>query len=208
MAYELPNGAIVEITVRYEISGQTCLNIGHWRWASTEETDDARPVIERLAAALDNVEDGLSTCLSLATTTEVTIREIVAQMIYPERFARIVLAPQVTAGTIDPPTTPANWVAVGTKRTEMAGPRGHGSIFVSGFDAAAIAVDRIAAEAVSLITTYVGWFEQTHTDVVAGGSWNPIIFNRTTPAASPLITSISVSNEPRSLRRRALRAGI
>jgi len=207
-AYPIPVAGLIEATIHYQIAGQTCLNIGHWRWDGDSSAPDGPATLDAFVSSWDAGGAGITTKLAALCTTDVTIVEIVAQLIYPSRWARKVYAPAVSAGTQDPPSCPPNWCATSTKRSFAAGPGGHGSLFTSGFPAEAIAADRITNTVVTEIDTYANKFHNIIILLDPEGEFTPVIYNRKFPATSKDIISVSTSPEPRSLRRRQLRQGV
>lgn len=208
MSYPIPDGSIVESTVRYELAGQTCLNIVHYRWTSTSTLADGPTVINAFADEWDNLVNGATKLLADATTTEVSIIETVHQMIYPTRWARRVYPARTVVGTLTPPTCAANYVATAIKRSQASGRHAQGRLTISGIPTTALADNRWSSAQVDLMQAYSDYMVGTYVIDIPPGQFEPRIYNRLNPVNSQAVESITVVPEPRALRRRQLRIGI
>jgi hypothetical protein len=208
MAYNVPSQSILEVSIRYEVAAQTLLNIGHFRLDSETESNPGIGIISEFIGKFDVAATGATSKLAAATVTSTIIREVVCQWIYPTRKARVVYAPEATTGALDEAGAPPNMACCATKRTDDAGPAGHGSIHIGGLPRDAFAVDRIATESVALCDAYAQKWGTGVTITLVDANLVPIIMKRILPTQSSPVTSVQTSSEPRTMRRRGLRLGV
>lgn len=206
-AYTVSNGAIFEATIRYDIAGSTCLNIQHFVLSGAGTSIDGPATLNTFLSYWDAADTGVSAMLAAFVTTDVKIRQIVGQWIAPTRYGRRVVPPQVGTGNVSGPTCPPNVDLVGLKLTDRAGRTGHGSIHISGIDLNSLGIDRWVEQTVTAAYDYCQAL--TNEATLSGGAvLSPIVYHRAQPSLSPLITNISVSSIPRTMRRRGLGLGI
>lgn len=208
MAYFVLNGAILEATIRYEVAGQVCLNIGHFSLSGASSSGiEQYPALQSFLGLWDAGDTGVSSVLAEAVTTEVKIREVVAQWVFPTRYARLAQQTERLLGTVAPPTTPGNLDLVVVKHTETPGRHGTGGIHISGLPTDGMTADRWATAVQNDCYDYAQAFTSAVT-LSGGATLTPIIYKRTDPSSSPEVKFITVSSIPRTMRRRGLGLGI
>lgn len=206
MAYTVGDGAILEFTVRGLLFGETSLSIFHYRLDLNLPPEDGVQLINNFDAALNDVGGFIQTFYNCCTT-EWRVPQLVYQWIYPTRYARYIISPDGGSGNVPEPTMPSNMAVAITKRTETAGRRGVGTLHMPGVPSEWVTENRIVQEG----TIAYGALANRIAAVVNLGlntDMTPIIYRRSAPAQSPVITSADPIPEPRTMRRRGVRLGI
>jgi len=207
MSYTVPTGAILEISFRSSIFNETILNIFHYRMLTTLGSVDGISTADSFVDMWDNITTGFSAKHMDWATTDVKYEQIVAQWIHPTRYARITYTPTNPHGENDPPTLPTNSSAVTTKRTNLAGRIGLGSIHWAGHPTASVLGNRIVQGIVDSMEATAGAALKTFA-LSADVSLFPIIWPRKAPFVPVDVTGYTTSTEPRTMRRRGVRLGI
>lgn len=207
MAYPLFVGDIVEVTIRSTVNAQTCLSLFHYRFDGSGTVPDGGGAILQFLNVL-NGGAGLVAKYAALMGSNCPINELRGQMIRSSRWNPISVAPITPAGTWDGDGVSNPSVAVAfTKRAEAATRSGRGTLHMPGVPEDAMvggkisngyrdAADPLEAQIAAVVTPS------------SGRVWTPIIYNRTNPANSQVIVSVSTEENLRTMRRRVVGRGI
>jgi len=130
----------------------------------------------------------------------------VYQWLFPTRRARIVKVPAVPTGAIADAPLPPNVALTITKRSDVAGRHGVGSLHMPGTGIAGL-------NGGEWIPVYLDSFGSLLTalhqsvNIEFGQNLVPVIFNRTTPTDSVEITSANSNVTVRTMHRRTVGVG-
>jgi len=208
MSYEVDSGAILEITIRGTLAGQTTLTLFHYRLTVLTAQDGLAAIDATNAAFNTALPSSMLGAYTDCQSNQQSIDQIVYQWIYPTRYARVIKTPAILTGAIDAAALPPGSAAAFTKRTDFAGPHSHGTLHLPG------APLQFANEGVwdpaEAATAFLGLIALMN-DVLpssGAGDMTPIIFTRIIPANSQVITSASYMPEIRTMKRRVVGRGI
>lgn len=203
MAYTLSQGTIAEILVSGTCNGQIVMSLFHYRMTSGSTIADG-------AAALGTVMSDFNTQVMTAYKNlmpenwEGLERSI--QAIAPNRYRRIITS---IAGQFGAGGTCNNQSAAGaiTKYTDIATRAGLGTLHVPCIPDLQLQNGELAAGWIAAASTLAATMDNVLTSTPTA-SWSPVVYSRTSPATSPIITGLVVQNSIRTARRRVLRRGI
>jgi len=199
---------IVQVTVEGRKDGQTLLNVFHYRCTVAPSTGTPA---ENIQAFLDQdweVDTGrLEPLWTAVMPDDYNLRLVKGQRVSPTRSAYVekFLVDNGDIAAFQMDTANLAWVFV--KQTELAGRRGRGTthMLLPGYDW--ILNGELSAEGATERTNLVGAIDDTIV-VVAGGTYEPILYH---PGFSPnfsRITHCTIKQEIRTMRRRTVGRGI
>lgn len=209
MAYNMPIGAIIEVAFVGTTDGQTTMSLLHFKLEGDPVSDGALWLGSLIAAikSPDQLRDLYLDCCA----QPYEMKTITAQMIWApipniSRRPRKVDVQVDQHGTVEEAMEPSLVAIAVTKRSDLAGRKGIGTLHMP-----AVPVPFLEQ---SVLTT-AGLVPYSHLadaipDLISveGTDARPIIFNRTDPAESPIITSCTVETTARTMMRRVVGRGI
>lgn len=207
MAYVLPANSIAELSLEYLCDGQRCLSLFHYR-INAEQADGEASLREMLQDWTDN--GALYEAIQAGTSEHLQLTTAYIQSIYsPPPF--VVRRPRyqynlMEFGAVVGDMMPSCLSASITKRTEQAGRSGLGTLAIPGLPVSynengyLSAGGKAAMDAIAV---------QMDTDASpTSGTATPVIYRRTDPANSPVITGATAQNTLRTQKRRVVGRGI
>lgn len=207
MAYPILNGSIVAVTFEQSLYNQAVLNTLHYRLETPTPLTDGNAALTSLFAKIDgNTDAFLTHCLLKAQSNDLKLNFVSLQWISPDRFRRRTFIPAVTAGLLAEPASPPSSAIFLETQSELAGRHGHGGIHIAGLPLSETEDGRWTAAIAGTLSA----LQTRVTEAITDGTsvYSPIIFNRTTPAASPIVEDSLLWGEVRTMRRRVVGRGI
>lgn len=209
MAYGIPIGAIIEVTLVGQLDGQTTMSLFHYKTSGTAPTDGATWLVSLIAQvkATNGLRDLYLNCC--AQTFE--LKTITAQMIWApspnvSRRPRVVDVQVDQRGTVEEDAEPTLVSVAITKRTDIAGRKGIGTLHMPAVPISFLQNSVITGTA---LTAYQHVADEQNEIIEADStSATPIIFHRESPDQSPTITGATVETTARTMRRRVVGRGI
>lgn len=206
MAYAIPSGAVIEVSIIGRQDGQEVMNVYHYYMQKEGGIDDGRAAALNVTTTFGNALGVFGTWLD-CVTNQVDNILIYGQWITPNRFKRVQRPAAVaTEGNVLLDGLPSNCQASITLRGEQADRHNTGRKAMPG-----VPVDWVTnsvinpanlvtydAHAQTLLNTFVG---------LEGEQYLPVIFNRVTPELSPQIVEAFTQDTIRIERRRTVRVG-
>lgn len=205
MAWTMPVNALIEITFKGSQFGQTVMNLFHYKFVGTSGLPDGAAALARL---LEEIETGVLypayvSCLS----DQVTGIQLFAQMLYPTRYARVSRSPVSGTGEVTGDCMPSNVSCTFIRRGDIAGGHGHGTIHLPGVPVDWVTNGEMNADAVTPGNDFVAAVKAELTPQI-GETYIPMIYNRSSPAASVPVTGAERVIDTRTMRRRSFRTGV
>lgn len=209
MAYGIPEQAIIEATFVGEIDGQTTMSLFHFRVTEGTSADGATWLLSFIAQlkATSGLRDLYLDCCS----QNFTLRTITAQMIWApnpnvSRRPRVVDVQVDQNGTVEEDSEPSLVSVAITKRTDLAGRKGIGTLHMP---AVPITFLQNSVITTTALTAYQHVADELNEAIeVAPISAIPIIMHKGSPSESPVITGATVESTARTMRRRVVGRGI
>lgn len=202
----IPAGSTVQITFEYSHFLQTLMNVVHYTCETESSTGTIASESQALADYFGDTGDAFSPASKLKSIlpSSVVIRTVRAQVIHPVRYAYR-FKDVNDAGVLGPSPT-ANIDVVITKRTDSSGRGKQSDFYLPGLTPE----NMVNGVLTDLYTTDVenktNWLHNIYNSV-AGGSYHPVIFKRSTGTVTP-ITSRFVHTTVRCMTRRTVGRGI
>lgn len=200
-------GMILQCTLRGQQDAQTTLTVLHFR---LEADPTPAPIYAALGAFNTHISSGVNNLWTrylncISNVWEAT--SITSQIIYPIRYVGQSLLKGGEFGSVSGTALPVgNMVAI-TKRAEIAGPHGVGGVRMPGVPTSHAFESMVTAN--GFLAYNIMALELTDNQTPTGGqNWNPIIFNRSSPATSAPIESASTQPQIRTMSRRVVGRGI
>lgn len=205
MAYPISVGSIVEVTFPYRVNSQLCMAVLHYKLRSGSVSDGATN-LQALLTDL-NAVGGLHEAMSFCQSEDATYPELRAQVISPLRFVPETQLSNRSQGAITEPCNNQQVAIAVTKRSELASRHGIGTLHLGGIADTFCTAGRVASAFGSIINLFAG---QLNDDVTLTGSviYDPVIYNRSNPSLSAVITTASYQDTLRTMRRRVVGRGI
>lgn len=204
----LPLGAVIEGVIRGELTGQTILNVFHYRVDNQSTIDNIVDEVDQFLDDWAAIGDGsFMENFMDCQVSNYTQREISAQAIYPVRYVKR----SVTTATVGDRGNAgsANLAAVITKRTNLSGRSKVGAVHIAGLTGADFNGGLIQPGFKADLLTFGANIVAPVTASAGGGIYNPCIYHRN--IANPktdLITGVVVQDTVRVMRRRTVGLGI
>ena len=207
---QITDGAILSLAVDARLDGQQVLLTTHWKMdalspAVSVDMEDAIDAIHTEMEVVGNLVNVLPDVYS----EDVISIQYIYQWIHPTRYIRFIKTGADTEGNIASPALPPNVAHVITIRDDIAGPSHRGNKHIGG-------VPTTYSEAGFATPVGVAAYDilgEAMTNVVpvtlGADTWNmlPLIFHRTTPAASVQATNHITGATTRIVRRRTVGLG-
>lgn len=210
MSYNVSTGAIVEFIIKTEVSGQTCLNILHYRLTTESPRNGASLLAAFLEVQADIEDEALPLQkLALASGQDTLFRELSAQWIAPLRYRKVTTL-LTNTGDINTPSAPSLQAITFTKFTDIATRRGIGSFHMVGAPQSYFGPTGLV-NGTALTTTLEDVKDALLATVTAGtpaATFTPVIYNRETPADSLEVQGIQIQPTARAMQRRVVGRGI
>jgi len=206
MAYPITPNSVVEFTVQGRANNQTCLSIFHYLYTGTSTLGDGSLALDNLVSVL-NASGNLVGKLIQCIASNCNIDQLRAQWIFPIRYVYNTYAPYATFGAFSGTCNAPNAAAALEKRSDRAGRSNRGTLHIWGVAQEAMSAGRLGGSytvAMQALATPV----QGSVTVSSGITYDPIIYNRRSPALSPVIRGCVVHDTIRTMRRRTVGLGI
>lgn len=205
----IDENTIFQTTFKYQMHGQTLLNVLHWRTTENTETDDEVVACNLIASKMASEAAVAGTPLNgikLCVSQDVLIEEVQAQVVYPDRYA-FVSAPIGEIGS-RPINTLQNIQTCVTKRTKLAGRKFRGAIHLppGGFED--YAEGFLTGAFYDVVTDNTAWLYTDYPVPLAGLNLRPVVFHG---GAAPIRTDVFqryVQTQGRVMVRRTVGRGI
>ena len=213
-----PANAIVELKYQYRVNDQVCMNVTHWNPQGDSTGFAVQDMVAGfLSLALGNGNGTFIGEAGKLQSVNAQYFRVSAQMIFPVRWA--VQATDVNfQGTIDQVVPAQNLAITLTKRGDLGDRHNLGSLHVGGIPINRFQEGKVIAAALTDAAGLVTWLTTDRGDGVSPVDYVPVILNKTPiPNTDPVryqisgsspITSVSVQDTARVMRRRTLRVGI
>lgn len=206
MAYQIAPGTIFEITATSVVFLQRCFNIRHYRCVSVGAEIDGIENLDAFAEAW-NAGGGLDERYAALQTNVAVQRRIRLQMIWAQRYRAKEYSAEQPNGTYVGETDTANVAASIELASEVANRHGIGRQQLYAIPDEGMLEGEVSAA----YFTLMGQLATALTGNITTGTtavWEPIIYNRASPAASLKVIQAGPKTEVRTQRSRQVRKGI
>lgn len=203
MPYEIPDGSLLEATVKGSLAGQVTMSVFHYKLTNTFGVPDGEATINSFHTEWGGNFDFFG-AYKECCSNELTFTELVYQWIYPIRYRRVTKPLVGQAGTIVETSEPPNVAQVVTKVGERAGRHYVGTVHIPGLPKANNGNGLLVEQQLTLLTTFGGLVATA----AQNGTLVPVIFNRSQPQDSPRIIDAFPQSTVRIMRRRTVGLGI
>lgn len=206
MAYTVPVGAILELSIRAKMELQDIMTVLHYRLSSTSPLGDGAAA---LVAILDQVagagqlKDKWLDCVASAVTNT----KVVAQWITPERYGFRETQTLPATGQLVGNPMPVNAAAAITRRAEGAGRLNVATIHMPGLTKDAVVNGLITDAQQALYMTFGSATLDNIILLTPALTLTPVIFHRASPPLSPRPLNVSIQPTARVMRRRTVGLG-
>lgn len=206
MPYTVVTGDILEVAIKARQADQRVMNTFHYRLISDGGPLDGIGAINAFNPLFNG---GAGTMLGewvKTVNTGVTVEEISYQWVHAIRRARVSKLPSLLVGIVAGTKSPPNLAATLTKRSDLAGRRGLGTVHMPGLVNENWAEGRFTPGG---LDTYGTLLSLLFAAVVVdfGITYQPVIFNRETPSDSPPVTNSNAQQTVRTMHRRTVGVG-
>lgn len=203
MAYTVPDGAILECTIRCTVNAQTTLSVFHYKLQDSLGLPDGDSAIDAFNLEWNDTLDFVGAYAG-CMAENVDLVQLVYQWIYPTRYHRVIKAPSVLNGGLVDTCNAPNVAQVITRSGDIADRHGIGTTHVPGLGTGSYADGELLAGQKVLLDTLAGFMDDKYrTDTMF-----PVLYNRTNPAQSRVITRAAAQSTVRVMRRRTVGVGI
>jgi len=215
----IPERSIMQLTYRYEVNGQTLLNVLHFTNLIAYPTADIVSATQGLADAWATATGSgtVNGAMRAVQGANVTYRLATAQFIYPTRFIRREHVMSVTGG-LGSACTAQNVAAVITKRADIAARPGVGSFHLGGLGSDAYSGGLLLTGTLLNMDIVADELLDGISESEQSTAWSPCIANRTKTiidnkthyvlTGSTLLLECKAQKELRTMRRRTYGVGI
>jgi hypothetical protein len=203
MAYEINNGAILQVLLRGNLFGQECMNTLHYRYSGPVAAS-GQALLETIALspAFTAMEATWNACIS----QDVSNMNTALQWIYPLRY-RAFTVPMIPAIGDAGVTGTANTAASIAFFADNATRHGVANKHIFGVPTNVMINGELSDAYVNTKLSIFAESYKTPLFIAAGQGLDPIIYNRQTPANSLAIVSYRVNTLVRTQRRRTVGVG-
>lgn len=208
MPYTVTPGSIMEFTIRGSANGQTTLSIFHFRYTGSGDYSNAQNATQAFINAYLPGGDGpitQDTWLNMMSQQWVQ-QGITAQWIYPLRYARQEELTPATVGAVAQNMLPQNVALAITKKSDLAGRIGTGTLHLPGVPVTFVTNGMVTAAALAAISPFVDQLNQAY--IYSTREFVPIILHRAAGNLSQVIVNAQLQDTARTMRRRTVRLGI
>lgn len=207
MPYDVQNGDVLEVTIQGRLDGQRMLHVLHYELNDLAAPTDGIALIDDFNAVFNVAGPGSYTGdFAKSVAIPYAFDAIVYQWIFATRRARIIYVPENVAGTMVGHPSPPNVALAITRRTELPGAAGHGTIHVGGMVDENLEGGYIDPASLSLFDDLRDWQFEV---IAPGGGANlyPLVFNKLNPALFNRIVSAETKQTVRTMHRRTVGVG-
>lgn len=209
MAYPITTGSLIELGIAGTLFGQRTLTLFHYRITGTTITDGQAALEDWLDSLTGNIAIGGA--YFAACSEDWTGYQLSAQVIYVpgpsvQRRPKVVLSITTFPGEVASPSLPPGVAAALTRRSEVASRRGLGTIHMPGVPTSFTSGGELSTLGIDSYTTLGGAFMENPT--IGSMTGTPMIYNRSNPADSIQVTSVTPQSTVRTMRRRVVGRGI
>jgi hypothetical protein len=211
MARPVGSGAIVEVVFEQQEVNQSVLNVFHYRLNNdTGLIVDGDAITQQIANWVLIGLGNVPALIKPAFNNQWQFLRLRTQWIYPTRYTPLSYSSGAGPGTNVNPALPQNCATTITKRGLLADRHSIGSSHWAGMTTADLDAGVMTA---GRLATMVGIADKMlvtiDTSAVPGSiDVVPIIYNRTTPAASLNVVDYVVQSTSRTMRRRTVQVGV
>lgn len=207
MPYTVTPGSILEFTIRGSANGQTTLSLFHYRYTGSGDYPNAGTALSSWINGYLTNATPIGQAMWLGAMSQQWVQEgIGAQWIYPLRYSRLFLPTAATVGAVAQPMLPQNVSLAITKRTDLAGRRGTGTLHLPGVPVTFVSNGLVTAAAVGGVSDITDNIEQAY--IYSAREFEPVLLHRAAGNLSPVITGGELQSTSRTMRRRTVRVGI
>jgi len=205
------DGAILEFRILQRMSGQTIMNVLHYKYsgaAATVVEGDSVAVIVRDQIFLD--PGGIIPTLKTISNAAWAYEGLEFQWIHPTRYVSSRVNSLAGPGAAAGSPLPQNVHQTVTKRSIIASKHGVGSFHLTGMSIGDVILGSITAARITAITPIVvKMIEQVDVSAVEGAlTMTPTILNKASPISSQNYNQVLIQNTVRVQRRRTVGVGI
>lgn len=207
MPYTVGNGAILEVSIRGSYQTQRFISLFHYTYEVPSGTTDGVALINTIDPLFNSniagsVVKEYTDCLNQGAVLE----EVVYQWVHPTRRARIIKTPAVLGGVVVGDKAPPNIAMALTKRGDVAGRHGVGTLHMPALSLNMISGGTFTLEGQDLygpLQTAV----QAPLNIEFGENMVAVIYDRAVPANSTPITNVVNNVTVRTMHRRTVGLG-
>lgn len=203
MPYAVPNGGILEVSIKGKFELQTFLSVFHYRITAAGGTADGDAAINAADAIL-NVAGGFVDAYADALHADAILEDVIYQWIHPKRYHRVRKAPVTLTGHVAGTKMPPNVSGPITKKSVTATRHSRGTLHMPAVPASFVIggtisnAGQIAYNNFALLVVSTG----------ALLGYEPVLFNRLSPGLSEAIVEAYSETTSRVQRRRTVGLGI
>lgn len=206
MAYTVAAGDILEVSIASRLNGQRLLSVFHYVLSTGGGPIDGIAAIDSFDGLWNLAVAGeFMQSYADAMVRDVSIEQVVYQWIHTTRRARIVFSPANDTGEAAGTALPQNLSAALTKRSEVPGRLGNGTLHMPGLAVESVVSGELNLAGVAVYNDLIANLPQVYT--FDGNSLTPVIYHRAAPALSPVITTADVQQTVRTMHRRTVGVG-
>jgi hypothetical protein len=207
VAYTVNDGAILEVSFRGQCLQQRTISLFHYRFVNTVGPLDGLALINAINPLLNaNAAGKLLKDYMDACQADFFMEQIVYQWISPTRRPRIVKLPAIANGTVVGTAAPPNIAVALTKKTDIAGRRGVGTLHMPALNLEGLNGGEINLLQIGLYGNLLNRLAETVV-IDFGETLEPVLLHRADPAASPHITTANANLTVRTMHRRTVGLG-
>ena len=199
----LASGDIVEIQIRGRLDNQRTINTFHYAYTGTG-TDDGDTRVRDILAMFDTT---LHAGIATVTGVDQRYEALRGQRIFPTRVVPVDIVPSAVAGAISTQCSPSGASVVIRRSGLISTPHAYGRIFVPGVPMVQIGQSTLIPAARAAWNAAVVPFMNANLVDSAGDVWNPVIYDKASPASSEDVFHAALDPVIRYQRRREVGKG-
>ena len=198
-------GAIMEVSIRGRVDEQTCISLFHYRLTDGGANPTLQSLYDAFNASLNSTSQ-LADAYTAACALEYQCDEIRYQLITPTRYVARGYTPLDLNGDITGGCMPSSVSVAITKRSDIAGRHGLGTLHMPGVPRGFVQGSSLTGQAVTQYG-YIGQTLLTPVQTTGPMTWRACVFQRTSPENSVIIVNSQVHTTTRTMRRRVVGRG-
>jgi len=207
MSYTVDDGAILEVSFRGRYAEQRMISLFHYRFENGSGPVNGASEIALIDPLINqNIDGRLLKEYLKCCNAEYNMEEVVYQWLWPTRRPRVVRIPASVPGQLVGTAAPSCISAALTKRTDIAGRKGVGTLHMP-----ALTMENISGSSFTLLglATYSTMLEKLHEviNIDFGQNLHPVLLHRVAPDQSPEITGATSNFTVRTAHRRTVGVG-
>lgn len=207
MPYTVGNGAILEVSIRGTYDSQRFISLFHYKYELPSGDTNGILLINTINPLFNSADAGTvlkeyTDCLN----EQAVVEEVVYQWVQPTRRARVVKSPVIANGAVLGDGAPPNLAMSLTKRSDVAGRHGVGTLHMPALTAANYNRGRFTLLGQDLygpLQTAI----LSPLNIEFGENMVPIVYDRVVPANSAEITTVVNNQTVRTMHRRTVGLG-